>query len=99
MSIDEFRPMAPLNRKPSFISIPRLEIPSGKLIEFLLAIAMRLNKAGQGTVDAARQSRLRHRRHLRKTSACRARRRANRARPFRVVRQLQWSGGFGRLRA
>src|SRR5216684_2153658 len=48
------RPTAPLKRKPSFISIRRLESPSGRLIEFLLAIAVQSNKAGPETVAAAR---------------------------------------------
>src|ERR1700686_2382356 len=89
-------PTAPLRRIPSFISIPRLESSSGKVIEFLLPVAGHLHKAGPGTVAAARQSKPRHRRHPLETSACRARRCANRERLCRAARQLQWSEDFGR---
>src|SRR6202140_1878587 len=87
-------PTAPLRRIPSFISIPRLEGSSGKVIEFLLLVARHLHKAGPETAAAVRQAKPRHRRHPLETSACRACRRANRERPFRAVRLLQWSEDF-----
>src|ERR1700735_1081552 len=90
---------APSKRIPSFISILRLESSSDKLIELLLEIAMQSNTAGLEIEAAARQAMPLHRRHPRKSWACRAHRHANRARPIRAVRQSGVSEGFGRVRA